>query len=1283
MAPESSNVSDQIPLLPASASTANHDEARGHATRSSIPVEGEKQLSHEAAVLSNTIQNLKQQIQELEHQCLLAAPNIEESPTAKEAARVSDEYKRMEAYLYQHRKEWEANIGPGPWDMNNLQVTDFHRRPGSLGPWWYHWEISQERKYERPDPFSPVYNHKGQKEEALNKSPDEFDYTIDFGARRESLRKYFEWEMDRLYLVEETDRRRRQKDKQKEEKVVQSGKDQKGDQSLSREPKLDHVDWYSFKRAPRADKNHDCVIHILTGEPVVDEDGLNRHWFGYSGRQESRPKTQRSDYVISPLPERIRIRSSILQSIFKTILDTPLGDAEIGTFVLLRPFKALTYCQKPLQDWCTALEEKFRPSTEHEVLGNDKESVAERPSHLSHHNEAVNKEERDQGHHGATGAGIPSPRDLDTSGSRTAEEAEITQGPRLSGKDDSEEGGQGDEKKQNDSDDLTKSIAALKHLRCLLDFLNSDFIAKQTYLLDPLSDKIVFSDLWHLFRPGDEVIGSDGKQAYRLIGVSSARHRVTSPQELWYNPYSMRRKSKEGGSQQRKREKAPFTIVCSYIDFDGKHIGPVVKIFNFRRFDGEKSITSLDVYPLRYYQAKPSNLMNSESGHGQSHTQQGDYRDFLIERGATFLDVATVKHKYYVGPTIDSLEQIESQVVIDFETAFSMDDKKQKLSKPDLQTLVGNSFKEEDDDDNNSSSDDDSCQGECCRDEPVFNDGFIDERQRSEYITSLLPQTGEMNNQPSVAVIPRPLKELTSGPTGKFTISDSELAIMSYRVFGFVLRNRRWAQLDVSYLSDVHSNDITELGDDEIDAGHKKQKQVTSFDNLVLEEGHKTIILSLIAQHFRDKKLASGQVDNLDIVKGKGKGLILLLHGAPGVGKTSTAEGVAELFRKPLFQITCGDLGTTASDVEIALERNFSLANKWDCVLLLDEADVFLAARTKQDFSRNGLVAVFLRVMEYYAGILFLTTNRVGDFDEAFTSRIHISLYYPELNRDKTVEVFKINLAMIQERFARRGRSIKIDDFRIGSFAQEHFQEHPKARWNGRQIRNACQTALALAEFEAQGNSHEAILNPDALVKLEVRHFELVRNAFLEFANYMNDVYGVDSARRAKESRLRAVWVDENDRVVGADASGPKNMDLFLASQPSSNRRQQVTQASTVQMQGHQQQQNLFEPGLHQHSPQPRSYQPQYRQEFSPQYQVYSGPNPGQGPEKQYPNVYGSSGTDIRVAQSHFQDSAEGYQNRGFSSQQLPVTTPALTSHVPHFSTQPSDDSRHTNYNQP
>jgi len=95
-----------------------------------------------------------------------------------------------------------------------------------------------------------------------------------------------------------------------------------------------------------------------------------------------------------------------------------------------------------------------------------------------------------------------------------------------------------------------------------------------------------------------------------------------------------------------------------------------------------------------------------------------------------------------------------------------------------------------------------------------------------------------------------------------------------------------------------------------------------------------------------------------DVVKGKGKGLIILLHGAPGVGKTSTAECVASNAGRPLFPITCGDLGAeTAQEVEANLEKFFSLARKWDCVLLLDEADVFLSARVEGNIRQNSLVS--------------------------------------------------------------------------------------------------------------------------------------------------------------------------------------------------------------------------------------------------------------------------------------------------------------------------------------
>jgi hypothetical protein len=52
-----------------------------------------------------------------------------------------------------------------------------------------------------------------------------------------------------------------------------------------------------------------------------------------------------------------------------------------------------------------------------------------------------------------------------------------------------------------------------------------------------------------------------------------------------------------------------------------------------------------------------------------------------------------------------------------------------------------------------------------------------------------------------------------------------------------------------------------------------------------------------------------------------------------------------------------GDIGYQPEEVERKLESTFTLAHKWGCVLLLDEADVFLAKRNKDDVKRNGLVS--------------------------------------------------------------------------------------------------------------------------------------------------------------------------------------------------------------------------------------------------------------------------------------------------------------------------------------
>lgn len=54
-------------------------------------------------------------------------------------------------------------------------------------------------------------------------------------------------------------------------------------------------------------------------------------------------------------------------------------------------------------------------------------------------------------------------------------------------------------------------------------------------------------------------------------------------------------------------------------------------------------------------------------------------------------------------------------------------------------------------------------------------------------------------------------------------------------------------------------------------------------------------------------------------------------------------------------------------------------------------------------------------MLDYYDGVLFLTTNRVGTVDEAFRSRIHLSLYYPPLRRKQAQEIFKLNIRRIKE----------------------------------------------------------------------------------------------------------------------------------------------------------------------------------------------------------------------------------------------------------------------------
>ncbi|KAK2812459.1 hypothetical protein FQN50_001460 [Emmonsiellopsis sp. PD_5] len=358
---------------------------------------------------------------------------------------------------------------------------------------------------------------------------------------------------------------------------------------------------------------------------------------------------------------------------------------------------------------------------------------------------------------------------------------------------------------------------------------------------------------------------------------------------------------------------------------------------------------------------------------------------------------------------------------------------------------------------------------------------------------------------------------LNSRPLNPQQIPVECIMLLPPRAYGYGLLDHKWFALDVNLVKDLPLS--------------QERMQRARFEDLVLPDGHRILLQALIKNQVRVPKGTTGDSDDapanlsMDAVPGKGRGLIILLHGAPGVGKTSTAECVAAQLNRPLLPITCGDIGTTASDAEQELETYCSLAHRWRCVLLLDEADVFLAKREKGDIKRNSLVSgmfsiyggilddngvsncsiVFLRVLEYYSGVIILTTNRVGEFDEAFRSRIHISLYYPKLDEISTKEVWEKNVRHIEN----SRLDIDIEADKVLLFADKHWQENkykPSRRWNGRQIKNAFHAAIALANWDFhEGKAGAGLSRP--LVK--AKHFRSISLTSAHFDDYISDIHGI------------------------------------------------------------------------------------------------------------------------------------------------------------------------------
>jgi hypothetical protein len=266
-------------------------------------------------------------------------------------------------------------------------------------------------------------------------------------------------------------------------------------------------------------------------------------------------------------------------------------------------------------------------------------------------------------------------------------------------------------------------------------------------------------------------------------------------------------------------------------------------------------------------------------------------------------------------------------------------------------------------------------------------------------------------------------------------LTTEQKLICSPLLRGYSLKNKLWLNFFVNCVKDI-------------------EWQTDAFDRLVLPKNQKELILGFTESQrkFRDT------FD--DVIEGKGKGMIILLCGPPGVGKTLTSESVAEEMKVPLYMMSAGDLGFDPRKVEGKLQDILEMCSRWNAVLLLDEADVFLEQRSLHELERNKLVSIFLRVLEYYEGTMFLTTNRVQTFDPAFQSRIHISLDYPGLTIDSRKTVWKNFLDSSSQEHT-------IDKAQLAELARMDL--------NGRQIKNILKIARLLASRKEEKLSREHI----------------------------------------------------------------------------------------------------------------------------------------------------------------------------------------------------------------
>ncbi|KAK3314449.1 hypothetical protein B0H66DRAFT_480710 [Apodospora peruviana] len=502
--------------------------------------------------------------------------------------------------------------------------------------------------------------------------------------------------------------------------------------------------------------------------------------------------------------------------------------------------------------------------------------------------------------------------------------------------------------------DLKEEEPVKPFMLLLLRLLDDVFAETRVKVANMLASNLVsFKFAWTFFPRGSTVI-SWGNNCELLCKVSDTAYKVDKSGEC-------------------------LAVVGKVLRFTGRGFQWEDIELEINRFAGNKPITDLDVYPIRYAE-KPEEIMGN-----------------CAERGRKVLDYQGLAYVNYNGIVIHRGDQgcskhnVDGRVLIDV-VGFNRHHLKQGAREgADRKMLV---------------------------------DGGENEHHE-EGGGALVDKNATTSSK--AKRVTRRLSEKAQERVKKIMLTEHADSLMFVHplIEGYALKNKLWVSFFIEDISPLTWNDA-------------------AYEHLVYDEQQKDLVMSFVEnhQHLTAPTYTGNTTTALvDVIAGKGEGLIILLSGPPGTGKTLMAEAVADRTHRPLYYLQAEDLGTNAAVLGANVKKVFEMATEWDAVILLDEADVFMAERHPQDIARNELVSIFLRELEYFRGIIFLTTNLYSTIDQAFRSRVSLHLLFNPLSPDARLIVWRKFLERLAPVPVPAEESKRITD---GSVAEEEEVASPE-----------------------------------------------------------------------------------------------------------------------------------------------------------------------------------------------------------------------------------------------